>query len=342
MMFSFDRLVAFNRQYAETKDVYRQMQLWQLKNKPENGVFCPSAQLYGMSPTLGAAMIAGVTQNDSFARMSERAMSVHQLFWGLHVFGAWRNTLGVYRLDGDIAESVLQSPIPDETPISIFTRLPEWCVYVELPDNLVQFAKGEQAVTVDGFWALFDYQNNKQTLNLVINLKDDMSVSYSQYQPIMLVLDDNYSVKDAVQAAYNNISSNVDLIAQNIFMQTDYHITTALLSVLLWLCAEEPDISNIVGEPMSKDQLRQPKYRLHPKTGAFITPSSPNIYNLGKRLGGEIRTFNDKLSQGDSRVSSRKRPHIRRGHWHGHWRGTGQAKQFFVKWQPAIFVNAGI
>ncbi|MCG6816983.1 AcrVA2 family anti-CRISPR protein [Moraxella catarrhalis] len=340
-MLSFDKLVAFNREYKEAKDVYRKMQIWQLKNTPDNGVFCPSNQLYGMSPSVASALMAGVANHDSLSQMNERAMGVFQLFWGLHVFGAWRNTLGVYKLDDDIAQSVLTSPIPDETPINIFTRLPEWCVYIDLPDELLAIGKGGQEVGIDGFWALFDCQNNKQTLNLVLNLKDKMDISYHQYQPITLVIDDGYTVKQAVQSAYQSGVSDNDLVMKNLFMQTDYKLTTALLSVLLWLCAEEPDISNMIGEPISKDQLRQPKYRLHPKTGAFITPSAPKIYNIGKRLGGEIRTFKDAIHQSDTRISSRKRPHIRRGHWHGYWKGTGQNKQFFVKWQPAIFVNAG-
>lgn len=339
-LFSFDKMMAFNRQHPEAKEVYRKMQAWHLKNTPDDGVFCPSQQLYGMSPSVGAALIAGITKQDNFSQMNERALGVHQLFWGLHVFGAWRNTLGVYCFDEDIAKTVLQSPIPEDTPVSVFARLPEWCVYIDLPDDLLQIKTGDTAVVVGGFWALFDYQNTQQTLNLVINLKDKMAVSYSQYQPIMLVLDDDLTVKEAVQSAYNNVESSVDLITQNIFMQTDFKITTALLSLLLWLCAEDPDISTIMGEPIRKEQLRKPECRRHPKTGAFIAPSAPTVYHLGKRLGGELRTFNERVAQSDGRISSRKRPHIRRGHWHGYWRGTGQNKQFFVKWQPAVFVNA--
>ncbi|STY93797.1 hypothetical protein [Moraxella bovis] len=29
----------------------------------------------------------------------------------------------------------------------------------------------------------------------------------------------------------------------------------------------------------------------------------------------------------------------RKGHWHGYWQGTGQAKEFKIRWQPAIFVR---
>ena len=70
-------------------------------------------------------------------------------------------------------------------------------------------------------------------------------------------------------------------------------------------------------------------------------PETKEVYEIGKRLGGEIRTFNERITSGDSRISSRKRPHIRRGHWHGVWAGVGQNKEFKIYWQPAIFVNAG-
>ncbi|MPX31764.1 hypothetical protein C0126_09205, partial [Moraxella catarrhalis] len=71
-------------------------------------------------------------------------------------------------------------------------------------------------------------------------------------------------------------------------------------------------------------------------------PSEPFIYEVGSRLGGEIRHYQEQIEQGKHRQTSKKRPHIRRGHWHGHWHGTGQAKEFKIKWQPAIFVNSGV
>ena len=68
-------------------------------------------------------------------------------------------------------------------------------------------------------------------------------------------------------------------------------------------------------------------------------PTAPTFIQIGKRLGGKIRSYNERIGQSDSRVSNRKRPHIRRGHWHGYWHGTGQDKEFKIKWQPAIFVR---
>ena len=125
-------------------------------------------------------------------------------------------------------------------------------------------------------------------------------------------------------------------------LKHDIDGATTLLSLLLWLCAEEPDISNIKGEPVTPEQMRIPKYGRNKKTGAFVPPSQPIIYEVGKRLGGEVRQFNKEYGRSDGRTSSRKRPHIRRGHWHGVWKGVGQDRQFSVYWQPAIFVNTRI
>ena len=112
------------------------------------------------------------------------------------------------------------------------------------------------------------------------------------------------------------------------------------LPMLLWLCAEEPDITNMMGEPLTTEQVRQPKYQ-QKKSGQFIPPNSPRIYKLGQRLGGEIREFKEQIAQSeDTRKGIAKRPHIRKGHWHGYWHGSGQDKQFVPKWLSAMFVNA--
>lgn len=45
-------------------------------------------------------------------------------------------------------------------------------------------------------------------------------------------------------------------------------------------------------------------------------------------------------SESDARKTKTIRPHIRKGHWHGYWEGSGQDKHYVPKWLAAIFVNA--
>lgn len=105
------------------------------------------------------------------------------------------------------------------------------------------------------------------------------------------------------------------------------------------LCPETPDISNIQGEPIPKITLEQPKYTINKRTGVFIPPPNPFFYEIGRRLGGEIKQANDQLTNAGKGTGTGRRPHIRKAHYHGYWTGTGQNRNYIVKWISPIFVN---
>lgn len=336
-MTPIEHLNAFNRQFADAKDTFKLMQQWYVKNNPKYGLFVPSIELHNLSPRLALAnatgIFRGVTTIDS---MTDQQFGLVKFLWGGHLFGTWRNTMGVYRIDPDVAVDLLASPIPSDTPANIFSRLPEWCVYVEIPQNTLTISTLDSAEVskIHGFWALFDIDQGHQVLNLVLNVDQSERSIYSCYQPLTLRVDEDLSVSDAVDVALNT-QSELSLISE------EKKIIQHLLSLLLWLCAEEPDISNINGEPIPRFPPVIPTSRIHKKTGAFVPPNQPIIYDIGRRLGGEIRSFRDKIEQSGEIKSSRKRPHIRRGHWHGVWHGPEKNKEFKAYWQPAIFVNGG-
>ena len=336
-MNAFDKMNAFNKDNPEAKEVYRRMQQWQVLNKPENGVFCPMYEVVRFSPSVYQEYCMVDTNN-----LADLRYSTHKYMSDLHVFGAWRNSLGIYVIDKDIIQDIVKSPIPVETPVDIFSRLPEWSVYMDMSAlNYMETVKEGVALKIIGFWALYDlvFLNGKyqRILKLYVNIEGGNSDNLAPI--IEMAIDNGKTVEQSINDAYK-AEKDIDPIVALNYAKSDIDMLKMLLSMLLWLCAEEPDISNIQGEPVNKDALRLPKYRVNKKTGVFIPPDKPTIYDIGKRLGGEIRTFNERLDSGDSRISSRKRPHIRRGHWHGVWSGTGQNKQFKIYWQSAIFVNA--
>lgn len=86
----------------------------------------------------------------------------------------------------------------------------------------------------------------------------------------------------------------------------DRALINRLLAMLLWLCVEQPDIIGANGEPLPTNQQR---YKRHKVSGHFVPPDKPKIYNVGERLGGEIRQYRQQIAQHDPS----KRPHIRRG-----------------------------
>lgn len=58
----------------------------------------------------------------------ERASDVGRL----GALAAWRTTKGVYRWDPDLLDAVWSTPLDRALPVDVLTRLPEWCVYLEL------------------------------------------------------------------------------------------------------------------------------------------------------------------------------------------------------------------
>lgn len=326
---AYQKMLDFNRQHIDSKEIYKKMQLWHLKNNNGNGVFCPTDMLVGFSQRMQLAYLTDKYKAKDYHYMSS-----------LHTFGAWRNSLGIYKIDDDVVDDVTKSAIPNDTPISIFERLPEFCVYFDISN--ASYNKNID-IPLLGFWALYDYLpdvKNHRVLKIVFDFGDKVQDIATE---VMLSIDTTSTVEQSLLDVLHK-TDEYNYADGSIFrgMQSNITLTKIALSFLLWLCAETPDITSITGEPIPKELLRLPRYTVNKKTGTFIVPNAPFFYDIAKRLGGEIRTFNEHIGQSDDRVSSNKRPHIRKGHWHGHWRGTGQAKEFFVKWQPATFVNASI
>ena len=151
-MNAFEKMTAFNKANPEAKEVYRKMQQWQVLNKPENGVFCPMYEIVGFSPTIYREYQLMPSKN-----MADFRYATHKYMSDIHVFGAWRNSLGVYVIDKDIIQDIAKSHIPEETPVDIFSRLPEWCVYMDTSAlNYMETVKEGAALKIIGFWALYD------------------------------------------------------------------------------------------------------------------------------------------------------------------------------------------
>lgn len=352
---AYDQMLQFNKDSVlGLKDIYKSMQLWQLKNGKNDGVFCPTKVSF--LPVMRAMQITdpyALVRNQTDESFRKQVVLLSKMTL-THIYGVWRNTLGIYRIDSDIYKQIEKSNIPLDTPMSIYSRLPEWCVYIELPqDNNLCPGVGLHGFDVDGargFWAYLDYNSDgKRKLSLCL----DYIATDPVYNPFELNIDNAQTLQQALELNdevmlktnehYSKLDKNNAELAHKALKYSNEHdkaLVSMMLSLLLWLCAEEPDITNIKGEPVTGEQLRLPRYSRNKKTGMFVAPNAPTVFNIGKRLGGEIRQFNERNGTADTRVSSRKRPHIRRGHWHGVWKGADQDKQFKVYWQPAIFVNA--
>lgn len=270
---------------------------------------------------------------------------------GARLFGTWRNTASVYRLDENIAKQALSATIPDETPSEIFENLPEWAVYMQMPDfsdiqrRYLKLNKdgssSEGYKRVIGFWAMHDTVKSKITtkkgyyLDLYFNFEhdEDIALENLQLSPIRLFINPDMTIADSLTGLYADIGSDWEA-------SVGLNNIKTVLSMLLWLCVEEPDVTNIKDVMLSREDLRKPRYVKSKITGAFVVPAEETYFDIAKRMGGEVREWNKKIEHAkDDNLPKRKIPHIRRGHWSGVWIGSGDNKTYKTYWQKPIFVN---
>lgn len=273
------------------------------------------------------------------------------LIMGARLFGTWRNTATVFSLDKDIAEQSIEKGIPDDTPSEMFANLPEWCVYMEIPDNsnihrpymtikTDDETNPEERRKAIGFWALKDEVNSKSRdgeyyLDLVFNFEhtSDVLLEDMQLVPIRILISPNQTVSESLEEMYSTIGH---------YWQRGLGVVQlkSILSMLLWVCVEEPDVTNMKDVKLTRDEIMKPRFVKSRESALFVAPFQERYLQIAKRLGGELREYRKEIEHAKhTSLPKRKIPHIRRGHWGSVWVGTGEERYNKVYWQDTIFVN---
>ncbi len=347
----------FHKLSPNRNDTYKKMQKAYLSGKVRLGLFTDSSTVVECDPkVLGKyrkrgyfddqedGSYAGVYGEDRIIRLKARNLDA-----GTRLFGTWRNTASVYKIDESIAPQALSSLIPLDTPSDIYMHLPEWAVYFEMPKtsnsvvnirDLIDKNGNDTDSTsnhkIIGFWATHDrgIHNGKEYTCLDIfwhfEMQDDDRLETMYLSPFRLIMIPNMTVMESVITGYGSDD----------YLKGDSVIRQAL-SLLLWLCVEEPDVTNIKGVKMSRKDIRMPRYARSKQSGAFVPPMQERHLEIAKRMGGEVRQWDKDID--DERAwnlaTKRKAPHIRRGHWTGVWIGSGSAKEYKIYWQKPLFIN---
>src|SRR5690348_12592952 len=75
----------------------------------------------------------------------------------------WQYSQGIYRFDPDLYSEIIKTEIADEFPSDIFYRLPEWCIYVETQDLIIN------GVKTFGFWCYLDTKSTDTEIKYEFN-----------------------------------------------------------------------------------------------------------------------------------------------------------------------------
>ncbi len=250
----------------------------------------------------------------------------------LGALAAWRVTQGVYRFDPEVFESVIHTPVRGDIPHEVFFNLPEWCVYIETP-GLTHIG-----LPMHGFYAYLEYDanDNRRELRLVMDLhvEEEKGVPFLVQMPIHL---GDWSLEESIKKAYEEAARHggeeVKPEPMAKIIQSEFE---APISLLLYLCSANGEIGDDDKRPIKPRSVKTKKGpRLFP-------PDKPRMWDVGVRMGAEIRRYQRTESAYMDGHHASPRTHIRRAHWHGFWTGPRAEEQKYVlRWISPVVVNPG-
>ncbi|MBF0215301.1 MAG: hypothetical protein HQM00_17375 [Magnetococcales bacterium] len=256
----------------------------------------------------------------------------------LSAMAGWRLTKGVYRFDYDIYNALIDTDLRGPIPCEILRRLPEWCVYLEIPHPGLQFL----STRLIGVWAHLEWDANDQheELRLLLHTVDDQLIP----TPIHL---GNWTLAEAIERANSMAVSHASQIGVAVHVPNKNEVRSLvsaldpILSLLVYLCAEEPELQSREF-PGMLPRLPTPK-RVKGVDRLFEAPKI-RVWEVGAQTGEALRTARqtDNAAKGASPHGGRApiAPHVRRAHWHGYWIGPKSGeRRFAVRWMSPMVVG---
>jgi hypothetical protein len=275
----------------------------------------------------------------------------------LGALAAWRVTQGIYRFDEELYASLLATPLDREIPADVLERLPEWCVYVETPG--LMWLDVPRQLAIAGFFAHLEHDagTGRRELRLVIDHggpRNELEVL-----PIHLggtIVD---GLRGMVEEAARVVAETgpralgEDFAGLRSAIDTEEMARAALgdmaaqvgqlISLLLYLCSEEPDLGGDLGGGAARSAPTRPAPTRTKRGPRLFPPPTPRIWDVGVRIGAALRVARDRTQRGEATgTHERPRPHVRAAHWHLYWTGPRSAPQIpRVRWLSPVLVGAG-
>lgn len=248
---------------------------------------------------------------------------------------AWRPTQGIYRFDPEVFDALWSSALDGALPVSALLRLPEWCVYVEVPRRELA------GFVVHGFWAHLEEDATSRRVELRLLLDTDTGLVGI---PLHLGVGRG-TLAAAAEAAAAEAAAQSALMGQT--MEAALLMRTAplgleamkpLVSLVLYLCAPaEPfrsEAGHLPGRPAPRPGRRGDPPRYFP-------PDKPVVYPAGVRLGAALRRGRALREVAGDGSAAHPIGHVRVAHWHSYWVGplASPERRLDVRWQPPILVG---
>lgn len=243
---------------------------------------------------------------------------------------AWRYSQGVYQFDDNLLVALKATDTDKPIPIDVVVRLPEYAIYIQLPDWFFESLPG-----VVGTLVFYDFDYGTQLLELRFVL----FFGEGEVLQIIIPLEEGLSVSEtlakltAPAVEYMRQKSMPETLPDEQYKKD----VQSLVSLVLYLCSDKPEIDN----------LRQPgKVPARPKPKkvkggmTLFPPQQLTVWEVGRSLGQALRNAAAQKQEYAGGTHASPRAHVRRGHWHGYWTGPRKGDRTFVlKWLHPMLVG---
>jgi hypothetical protein len=240
----------------------------------------------------------------------------------LAALASWRVTQRVYRFDNELFQELWETPV-DHVPPEIFRKMPDWCIYIPLPDEWYS-----------GVFVQIDRNlvENRDELKVVLVKPGATGASSNDFYCMGVDL----TQKDIMSGLESTLRETMRNIQQRGFSVEIQIPAEALLrirrviSLVLYLCSVNADYER--AEPPATKRTK--------KGLRIFTPHTPTVIEVGMRVGAALRHARQSMESDNSEESGiSRRPHVRRAHYHHYWIGAKEERELIVKWLPPILVN---
>lgn len=279
-------MTKFERKHSLSMKLYERLQAIYMGGLIKDGLFTSKALLEHEYKLIDAT---------NERQSADRSLAIS----GLYLFGVWRNNKSIFRFDEDLAKHVVSARVPPDVEARVLQGIPHWGVYIELPRAakraFMNSMPGYSSLQILGFWALYDkpaISSEEWLLRIYLHVDDKGSADGDliALKPINIPINTGLTINNCTSLAQTDSDCTLtNTITKNI------EALDTMVSLLLCLCVEDPDVTDVIGLSLTRQQLFKPRYKYVKSRKSFEASIQPHYYEIGLKEGNQWRETVRKL-----------------------------------------------
>jgi hypothetical protein len=236
------------------------------------------------------------------------------------IWSRWRECRHVYRFDKTMADELYETTPCDSMPTDALEMLPYPIIYIDVDYSLPLWSGS----SIDGR-GFFVWKEAEDIFVFMSEARSPMTIPIGK------------TFGEVINGSYSNDVKLNDILQERGYETTDVDVSTKdrlkkhigwVLNLILYIIADNSD-QEVIYRP-SGSRKRKNK------------ASESTVHEVGAVMGRKLGAARVRYEHGKaSGTGTKLRPHVRAGHWHRHWVGSGDKRKLKVMWHEPTFVNAG-